>query len=129
MSCYCDNCLLGKIKVGECENPKSLEDLRNQVAEEFGENDDWDDTPRCPGFKTQITTNECDKPLVDWEESICDECHTNRDRQLDLEDEAVEAVERRQIEMEEFQGMEYHGDFEDEDGDEEVALEDGNKSS
>jgi len=85
--------------------------------------DNWDYTPKCPGFETEITIWECGKELEHGEE-ICDGCVEARKRQEQIEDDAVEDYYRRQLEMEEYQLMEAFGDF-DEDGDREE--EDGKK--
>ncbi len=105
MKCYCDNCLFGK-PITPPHPMKTLEELKEQVVQEFGEDDGWDDTPRCSGYFF-----ECEAELDDWEDDLCDSCKKEQARQEYLEDLAVEAWERRQIEMERVQlEQAYNGD-------------------
>lgn len=110
MKCYCDNCLLGKPEA--CETPKTLEEMKREVYEEWGE-DDYDDTPRCPGYTTETVSESCGKELTFWEEGICPDCEYKRKRQEDLEDEMVERYHQRQLDMEEVYLMRQ---YEDDDG-------------
>ena len=113
VDCDCDGCYWG----GDCDMPDDdSDDDDNEADDDDDSYDDYDYTPRCEGF----TVYECGKELESWEEKVCDSCVEARKRQEQIEDEAVEAYERRQRDMEERQGMEYHGDF---DGD----FEDGDR--
>jgi len=63
-----------------------------------------DDTPRCPGHFF-----ECGEELS-WKEDLCDSCKAEQNRQAHLEDLAVEAYERRQIEMDQYQAERAYDD-------------------
>jgi hypothetical protein len=116
--CHCDSCLFyGSVALRECLTPKTKEELLSETLGDEATMED-DQGKRCPGYTTSLSVHECNE---ECNEDICNDCFTERDRQLHLEDLAVEAWERRQVELEEFQGMEDHGDLDDgdEDGDRE----------
>jgi hypothetical protein len=92
MSCYCDNCYWG---ISPCLN-EDIEVVETQ------ENDCYDEIKTCSGFTTALVIQECGVE-VDDDEAICSRCEIMRDYQEDFEDEAVERVIRRDLELEQYQ--------------------------
>tara|TARA_B100000902_G_scaffold187675_1_gene179689 strand:+ start:208 stop:648 length:441 start_codon:yes stop_codon:yes gene_type:complete len=115
MSCSCYECWGGDDCQVETEVVQT--DVETDDVETY--DDDFDDTPRCSGYITWITKYECNNALDRDEErrGICDSCVSKRDHQLQVEDDAAEDAHQRQLNMEEFQGMEGHGDFDGDDRD------------
>ena len=120
MSCSCDGCYWGY----DCQVETEVVQTDVETDVNTYDDDDCDYTPRCPGYTTWITKYECNNELDRDEErrGICDSCVSKRDHQLQVEDDAAEAAHQRQLNMEELQTMEYHGDF---DGDEDGNHEEG----
>lgn len=104
--CHCDSCLFASpLKLEECDTPKTLTQMLAEVKqeqEEMGFSEDAHRTKRCPGFTTTIYVHSC-KNKLDRGESICSHCESEKEKQEDLEDDAVERVYQRQLEIEEQQ--------------------------
>ena len=105
MSCSCDGCYYGY----DCEK------VEVEIVEEVIQDDetyDDDDKKPCPGYTTSLYVYQC-ATRIEWDEHICESCLDERNRLLDLEDQALEALERRQAAFEEEQLMKRYGDFDD----------------
>ena len=113
MSCYCDNCILTP-RPNPCSPPlKTLEELKQEVREFWGEESFEEEPKKCPGYTTSLVAHVCGVELDEDEDDVCESCQVNYLRQLDYEDDAAERALQRQLDNEEYQLLR----LEDTDGD------------
>lgn len=106
MYCTCDNCLAGNNDNCEWHFPFPDED--------------YEDYPRCPGFKTELHYHQCGAEVDNYGD-ICCGCEILRDEAERMVEEAVERAHQRQLQSEEQQLMRQYGDC---DGDKTIPDED-----
>lgn len=98
--CYCDSCLSFNRKqllIEKCEAPKTLDSmLAEQALEQLVA--DYDETPRCPGYTTEIHVVECGVEL-EIGEGICEACVRKRRAAEDRLDLSIRKYENSQVDI------------------------------